>query len=262
MKRPRVGLLTFLTLVPLSMLDSHVEARPGPRALEVDHIMIHVSAGAPEREALTRAGFTVAPDLNQHEGQGSSSVMVEFANGFLELAWRDTSVSITPRLEPVATRYDRMSAWKTSGWSPLGIGLRRARGAPDSLPFPTRSVRSPWMEPGASLEIISAQDDTLGPRLWVVPRSMAADGLGASASERRRLSKPDAFVHANGAHAITAVRVISPRASRTAATGLVAANGPVVFVDGAGWLIEVTFDGGRRHVSRDLRPDLPLLCHF
>lgn len=258
MSRSRIA---FLTLA-IAFTPAGSGAKPQPRALEVDHLMIHVATGAPERQALVRAGFTVAPDLNRHEGQGSSSVMVEFANGFLELAWRDTSVSLIPRLEPVAMRYERMGAWRSSGWSPLGIGLRRAAGAQDSLPFPTRSVRSPWMEPGAMLEIISAQDDTLGPRLWVVPRSMGADGRGASESERRRLSKPETLVHANGAHAITAVRVISPKASRTPATGVVAANSPMVFVDGAAWLLELTFDGGLRNLTRDLRPELPLLCHF
>ena len=30
----------------------------------------------------------------------------------------------------------------------------------------------------------------------------------------------------------------------------------------AAWLLEVTFDGGRRNLARDTRPDLPLLCRF
>src|SRR4030095_2590063 len=135
--------------------------------------------------------------------QGSTSITVELANGFLELVWRDTSVSVAPNLQMVARRFERQSQWRSSGWSPFTIGLRRGRGAPDSLPFPTRAVRSPWMEPGAWLEIVSAADDTVGPRLFVVPRSMAANGLSESESERRRLEQRDTFVHANGARAIT-----------------------------------------------------------
>jgi hypothetical protein len=259
MRRSRNALLT---LVAVSAAWSLAEAAPPGRTLETDHLMLHVAPGAPERSALERAGFTIAPDVNRHEGQGSASITVEFANGFLELAWRDTAVSVTPTLEKVAQRFERMGAWRESGWSPVGVGLRRAPGAPDTLPFPTRAVRSPWMEPGAMLEILSAQDDTLGPRLWVVPRSMAADGRGGSDSERERLARTATFVHANGAHAITAVRVISPRRARSTATALVATHSPVVFADGAAWLLEVTFDGGRRGVTRDLRPALPLLCHL
>lgn len=37
--------------------------------LEVDHVMIHVAVGAPERAALERAGFVVAPTVNHHDGQ-------------------------------------------------------------------------------------------------------------------------------------------------------------------------------------------------
>jgi hypothetical protein len=232
------------------------------KPLEVDHLMIHVSPGAKERRALVRAGFRIAPGVNEHEGQGSASITVELQNGFLELAWRDTSVRVAPGLEMVATRFERMGKWRTSGWSPFGIGLRRAVGAPDSLPFPTRVVRGPWMRPGAALEIISAANDTTGPRLWVVSRSMAANGVPESESERDRLSKRETFVHANGARAITAVKVTLPDSAFTPGVEVAAANGPVEFVRGAHWLLEVTFDGGRQRATKDLRPELPLVCHF
>jgi len=233
-----------------------------PRPLEVDHIMIHVAPGAPERSALQHAGFTIAPDVNQHEGQGSASITVELSNGFLELVWRDTSVSVEPSLEKVAQRFQRQSEWRSSGWSPFGIGLRRFRGAPDSLPFPTRAVRSPWMEPGASIEIISAASDTSGPRLFVVPRSMAADGFPESDSERRRLANRGTFIHSNGARSITAVKVTAPERALPPETELAARYAWVTFARGPEWLLEVTFDRGRRGVTRDLRPELPVVCHF
>jgi len=248
---------------PEAARSGEPSARPKTAPLlEVDHLMIHVAPGAPERKALERAGFRIAPDRNEHEGQGSASITVEFSNGFLELTWRDTSVSVTPGLEKLALRFQRQGEWRTSGWSPIGIGLRRSRGAPDSLPFPTRAVRAPWMRTGASIEIISAASDTLGPRLWVVPASMAANGVPESESERERLSKPDTFVHANGARTITAVRVSAPAGALTPATALAAAHSPVVFAKSAGWLLEITFDHGKKDRTRDLRPDLPLVCHF
>jgi hypothetical protein len=251
---------------PVSPVDAKANARHADKKalppLEVDHLMIHVAAGAPERIALERAGFRIAPDLNQHEGQGTASITVELANGFLELVWRDTSVSVAPGLERIAERFQRQGDWRSSGWSPFGIGLRRSRGAPDSLPFPIRRVRSPWMAPGASLEIISATSDTAGPRLWVVPKSMAANGRPESDSERQRLSKRDTFMHANKARAVTAVKVFAPDRGITPETKLVATYSPVVFAQGADWLLEITFDGGRQGLTRDLRPELPVVCHF
>ena len=250
-----------------SVLD--VDAKTAARApskeksfLEVDHLMIHVAPGAPERGALERTGFRIAPELNQHEGQGIASITVELENGFVELTWRDTSVSVNPGLESVATRFERQGEWRSSGWSPFGIGLRRSKSAPDSLPFPTRAVRGPWMAPGDYLQIISAINDTAGPRLWVVPRSMAANGRRESDSERRRLANPENFAHANRAAAITGVKMFAPAAALSPATEVVARNSPVVFVRSSEWLLDVTFDRGYRGVTRDLRPELPLVCHF
>ena len=140
--------------------------------------------------------------------------------------------------------------------------MRRARGAAGPLPSPTRAFRGPWMQPGDSLEIISATTDTAGPRLFVVPQLMAADGRPESESERSRLSKRETFLHANRAHAITGVKVIVPEGGLSPATASAAIYGPVKFVPGTEWLLEVTFDRGRKGQTRDLRPELPLICHF
>jgi hypothetical protein len=256
-------LIPALLIVSLAWLPPVARARAhATRPLEVDHLMIHVAPGAPERAALVEAGFTIAPGANEHEGQGSASVMVELANGFLELVWRDTSVSVLPSLAKVAQRYERQSAWRSSGWAPLGLGFHRAPGAPDSLPFPVRAVRAPWMAPGVSIEIASAADDSAGPRLWVVPKAMAADGRGESDSERRRLSESAALRHANGAGRITAVTVTAPARAWSHEMDAIAAASPVVFRRGEAWLLEVTFDRGRQHLTRDLRPALPLVCHL
>jgi len=276
---PRILIASSLLAGSGAALESHgvsatASARPAqeharggpqpkaPQALEVDHLMIHVTPGAPERAALERAGFRFAPDVNHHDGQGSASITVELENAFMELVWRDDSVDVAPVLEKVAERFQRQGQWRTSGWSPFGIGLRRTASAPDSLPFPTRAVRGPWMEPGAKLEIISAADDTLGPRLFVVPRSMAASGRPDSESERRRLSQPETFVHPNGARRISGVKVSCPPRARTPATRLASRYSPVAFSSAAQWLLEVTFDGGARGMTRDLRPDLPIVVHF
>ncbi len=232
------------------------------RPLELDHVMICVSPGAPERVALERAGFRLSPDVNHHDGQGTASITFEFANSFLELLWREDSVSVAPGLEKVAARFERMGEWRMSGWSPFGLGLRRTPSGPDSLPFPTRAVSAPWMRPGAKLEIVSPADDTLGPRIWIVPRMMAANGKPDSDAERQRLSQLATFDHPNGARRITRVKVSGPRSGLTPTTQLAARYGPVLFGSASHWLIEITLDGGARGATRDLRPDLPLIVHL
>ena len=76
------------------------------------------------------------------------------------------------------------------------------------------------------------------------------------------LAEKENFVHANHARAITAVKVTAPAAALTPATRVAADYSPVVFARGPAWLLEITFDGGRSGVTKDLRPDLPVLCHF
>ena len=232
------------------------------RPLEFDHVIVHVAPGAPERAALEHAGFRIAPDVNHHEGQGSTSITVEFENCFLELVWRDDSVSVAPALARVAERFQRQGEWRTSGWSPFGIGLRRTSSGPDSLPFPTRAVSAPWMEPGAKLEIISAADDTLGPRIFVVPRTMAANGQPDSESERRRLAQKETFEHANGSRRVTRLKVLAPPRALTPATQLAARYSPVTFASASDWLLDVTLDGGTKRLTRDLRPALPVILHL
>jgi hypothetical protein len=177
------------------------------------------------------------------------------------LTWREDTVSVAPGLEKVARRFERQGAWRTSGWSPIGIGLRRAAGEPDSLPFETLSVRSEWMAPGDRIQILTPAD-TVGPRLWIVPLTMAATGKPESNSERQRLAQRETFVHANGARRITAVKVLAPERGLTAATQLVARYSPVTFARAEDWLVEVTFDGGKKGTTQDLRPELPLVVHF
>jgi len=265
MRTRRAAMFAWLTLLvvlapgaPRGETGSQLVAAPVARWLEVDHLMIHVGLGAPERAALEAAGFRIAPGVNQHGGQGSASITVEFADSFLELTWRDPNVPVSPGLEPVAARFQKQGEWRTSGWSPLGIGLRRRGAAPDSFPVPTKRVRSEWMEAGDYIDIL-APGDTLGPRLWVVSPSMGADGRAASARERERLATPENFAHPNGARRITGVRVFLPARSLTPAARMVAGHSPVEFRAAAEWRIEVTLDGGTRHLTRDLRPRLPIV---
>jgi hypothetical protein len=83
-----------LLLVALFLLSDNARAA-GPPA-EFDHVWIMVSAGAPERAALKKAGFTISPVVNRHEGQGTASVTAEFQNAFLELMWVEPTVPVAP----------------------------------------------------------------------------------------------------------------------------------------------------------------------
>jgi hypothetical protein len=155
--------------IALSILLAAASARPADQpTLQFDHVWIMVSPNAPERAALERAGFQIASQINHHEGQGTSSITVEFQNAFLELMWPDASVSVAPGLERAAEKFHQRMLWRTSGWSPIGIGLHRTGQGNDSLPFPTWSTSAPWMPAGSAIEMPTPRDDTTSPALFVV----------------------------------------------------------------------------------------------
>src|SRR5262245_37112140 len=57
---------------------SHINNGAPP--LTLSHAWVVVTTGAPERAALEKIGFRIAPTVNRHDGQGTSSVTVELLN--------------------------------------------------------------------------------------------------------------------------------------------------------------------------------------
>jgi hypothetical protein len=90
-----------------------------PARLRFDHLWIMVSPDAPERAALERAGFRIAPDVNRHDGQGTASITAELLNGYIELMWLEPTVSVEPALTRAVEKFRNRAAWRTSGWSPI-----------------------------------------------------------------------------------------------------------------------------------------------
>lgn len=231
--------------------------------LQFDHVWIVVHPDAPERAALERAGFRISPGINHNDGQGTSSISVEFQNSYIELMWPDPKVSVAPSREAVIDKFRNRMLWRTSGWCPIGIGLHRTSAADEAFPFPTWTISMPWMPAGSGIEILTAREDTRSPSLFVEPQSLAVD----EAKNRTAIQKksPDAavFQHPLGVQRITGVHLVSPGDYQpvTAVTYLEKLH--IVSVQpGKEWLLELTFDGGKQGESKDLRPDLPLIIRY
>jgi Glyoxalase-like domain len=223
--------------------------------LRFDHIWIVVSPNAPERAALERAGFKISGDVNRHDGQGTASIMVEFHSTFLELLWLDPTVPVAPGLERAAEKFRQRMLWRTSGWCPFGIGLRRTTEKQASLPFPTWSVSAPWMPSGSALEMLTPRDDSRSPSLFIAPRTMADSTEQAARGAR--------YQHPIGVHDITAVQILSPRTYEPIESLEYLKNqGVLMLKQDEQWLIELTFDGAGKKQVKDLRPDLPLIIHY
>jgi hypothetical protein len=259
------GALSGLLLATLGAAapvpQSAPSASPPPAAsaaasgLALDHVWVMVSPEAPERSALKRAGFEVSPDVSRHAGLGTASASVEFENAYLELMWLDPAVTVAPELQRAAEKYRQRMLWRSSGWCPIGVGLRRTTATDRPLPFPTWSWTAEWMPKGTQMEMLTPRDDTRSPALFIEPRELS--------DPREQAARASKFHHPNGCRRMTSVRLVSPRSYEPIPVLAYLEEQHVVAVTpGDGWLLEVTFDDGARGKSDTLAPDLPIVVRY
>jgi len=228
--------------------------------LALSHVWVVVGTGAPERRALERAGFRIAPTINRHDGQGTASVTVELRNGFLELIYPDSTVPVSPASRAGAEKFRMKSKWRENGYSPIGIVFDRTSATPDTFPFPTWRISADWMEKGTFIEMMTPKEMPSAVSLSI---SSHSESMRAGDHAAREAGKDPVFHHPNGAQRLTRVRVVAPGADRLPpAASYVAGHGLVKFDVGSPWLLDVTLDNGSKGVTKDLRPDLPMVVHY
>ena len=225
-----------------------VAAISAPPPVALSHAWIVVTTGAPERAALEKAGFQIAPTVNRHDGQGTASVTVELENGFLELMYPDPTVPVSSALKAGAEKFRVKSAWRTNGSCPIGIVFDRTAATPQTFPFPTWKISAEWMDKGTFIEMLTPRE---------MPKAVS---LSISSHAVRQT---ESFSHPNGARRLTALRVVAPSAEALPpAASYIASKGLMKFDVGSEWLLDVTLDDGAQRVTKDLRPDLPMLIHY
>lgn len=230
--------------------------------LRLSHAWIVVGTGARERTALEKAGFRIAATINRHDGQGTASVSVELLNGFLELLYPDPAVPVSPASKAGAEKFRLKSAWRETGYSPIGIVFDRTPATPQKLPFPTWTVTADWMDPGTFIEMMTPKEM---PR--AVSLSISSHRESTREKENEALARDPVkgamFLHPNGARRLTRLRVVAPGEDRLPpAASYLAGQGLVTFDVGTRWLLDVTLDNGTQGVTRDLQPELPMIVHY
>ncbi|HST23622.1 MAG TPA: VOC family protein, partial [Blastocatellia bacterium] len=104
--------------------------------LELDHILIWVTKGAPEIKALEDIGLQAFGETTHHIGQGTASKVFVFENAYLELIWVDDEQAATKNAARTGINMKTRAQWKQTGASPFGIGLHYLPGKASAAPFP------------------------------------------------------------------------------------------------------------------------------
>ncbi|MFZ0063728.1 MAG: VOC family protein [Pyrinomonadaceae bacterium] len=245
---------TLPALVAICYAAFHCPAAQAPR-VELDHVFVVVQPGAAaEIAALQSAGLTVGSRVAKHPGQGTASRAVLFENAYLELIWVDSSVAVNAEHASAAQWFRDAAAWRTSGHSPFGLGLRRLPGDTAALPVPVKRESAEWLEPGTAYELLRQPGDSVAAEFFVVPANRSLPDWIASVQERA----PQLLRHPGGGQKITRVRVHGPAKQHPSAFRVLLPK-PVEMVRAAKPLLELELDNGVRGKRVDLRPALPMV---
>jgi Glyoxalase-like domain len=151
-------------------------------ALQLHHVFVCTSVGAPEAADLLDAGLSEG-SANTHPGQGTASRRFFFESGFLELLWVHDEREAQSTLTAPTKLWDR---WVERGRAanPFGICFSSADGPDSILPFPTWAYRPDYLSDGRHL--LFADDlHLLEPEVFVLSWPQAQ-----SSPETERMKHP------------------------------------------------------------------------
>src|SRR5262249_8572702 len=103
----------------------------GPFSVEVDHVFVCTTVGAPEAQRLIDLGL-IEGSANRHPGQGTANRRFFFANAMLELLWVEDEAKARSEVEP-ARRLHLWERWseRNGAACPFGVCLRPSEGRSD-----------------------------------------------------------------------------------------------------------------------------------
>jgi hypothetical protein len=218
--------------------------------VEVDHVFVSASVGAPEAHRLIDLGLIEGSSI-RHPGQDTANRRFFFANAMLELIWVENEPEARSEAEP-ARRLHLWERWsgRDGAACPFGVCLRPSEGQSDVAPFPAWEYRPAYSPVGLPVANNSTVDSE--PLVFYIPVHRRMDS--APADQRQP------FVHKLPIRELTAVRIFAPAAATPSPAMLAALeSGAFSFQPAARALLELGFDGERRGQRADLRPALPLV---
>jgi hypothetical protein len=214
--------------------------------MELDHLFVCTTPGAPEAEELVRFGLREGAP-NQHPGQGTSCRRFDFVNAMIELFW----VSDEQEAQSASSRPTLLwERWigREGQASPFGICLRPADALNVAPPFPVWEYRPAYLP---------------GPQVMHIGEAPVEEPMWVYLSYMRRAHREVRFVeHPAGIREITGLTLTSPVVLGSAASRRVVEEGILSVKEGPKPLLEIEFDGKRRAATADFRPTLPLVFRF
>jgi hypothetical protein len=212
--------------------------------LELHHFFILVKPGAEVAELLSSIGMREGA-RNTHEGQGTSNRRFNFSNGTLELLWvRDEEEALNGpgRDMFLAERANDKAA------SPFGVIFNRKDNKSVEMPFEGWKYEPVYFQPPWAFHIGANTDNLIEPLCVYMP--FIEPGTSSGSDENTNIGS------------ISKVKVFTPAETISNVLGIVNTADRLSIEHGDEHLMEVIFDENKSGLSKDFRPDIPLILHW
>ena len=212
--------------------------------LELHHFFILVKPGAEVAELLSSIGMCEGT-RNKHEGQGTSNRRFNFSNGTLELLWvhdEEEALYGPGRDMFLAERANDKTA------SPFGVIFNRKDNKSAEMPFEGWKYEPVYFQKPWAFHIGANSNNLFEPLCVYMP--FIEPGVSSGSDENTDIVS------------ISKVKVYTPAEPMSNVLGIVNTADRLSIEQGDEHLMEVTFDDNKAGLSKDFRPDIPLIVHW
>jgi hypothetical protein len=147
-------------------------------AVELDHLFICTSVGAPEADRLIAFGLTEGAP-NTHPGQGTACRRFFFRNAYLELLWvRESAEAQSEAVRPTCL-WERWMG-RNGAVCPFGICFPPTPPDADGVLFSTREYRPPYLPGSLSVGVGTNAEVLVEPGLFHLSFAQRPDSRPAA----------------------------------------------------------------------------------
>lgn len=210
--------------------------------IELDHVFILVEPEATVADQFVDLGLQESFSRS-HPGQGTSNRRFELCNSMIEFLWvRDADEAYNGPGKNL--RFKQRS--KKPGPSPFGLVLNRKDPADQHMPFEGWKYQPDYFEPPQAFHVGVNSKKLLEPLCIYVP-FMEPPKRQTDDGKFRTLSH---------------VRITSTAKTFSQVLDTVNEADRLSVLPGEEHLMEITLDNNRLGLSKDFRPDIPVLIHW
>ena len=211
--------------------------------LEIDHVFVFVSVGAPEAEKLIAFGLSEG-EPNTHPGQGTSNRRFFFNNLMIELLWVSDMHEVRSELTRPTMFWERWNGRDNT--SPFGLIFRLSNG---EIPFEGWEYKPTYLPDGYSFFVGNNSGILNEPMIIQMPN------IG-----RRTPDKRSRLHNISGFNSVSSLCVKMPQTSSPSSVlRSIGTLEKISFKESDHHVMEIGFDGEAMGKSKDFSPELPLV---